>query len=274
VFVLILHTWKISRLVSFSSKVVRSVAQILPLDHTSEISVVHCRAVVGLKKFSLAEQQIETVDEFRAIAAKHADLGIVTFSIMWMFVDQYEQVLPNTLQEIYSCVGFMVLIAAFFIPSLQCTLWVALAILSIDAGVFGFMPFMDINIDTVSMVTVIMSIGFSVDFTAHIAYAYVAQGSGDQVERTVAALGALAWPITQGALSTILGVSALAGTSSYITRAFFRTVFLVMTIGYAHAIVFLPIALSELSLGRISAGLACRLRRAKPERDSALEPQT
>lgn len=73
---------------------------------------------------------------------------------------------------------------------------------------------------------------------------------GDNVERTVAALGSLAWPISQGAICTIAGVLALAGTTSYLTQAFFRTVFLVMVIGYVHAIIFLPIALSELSFSR------------------------
>lgn len=136
-------------------------------------SCVFYRALIGLKDFSLSADQIETVDDFRAIANQYPEMGILTFSIMWMFVDQYEQVLPNTIQEIYSCVGFMVLIAAFFIPCFQSTIWIIIAILSIDAGVFGFMNFWGINIDTVSMVTIIMSIGFSVDFTAHIAYAYV-----------------------------------------------------------------------------------------------------
>lgn len=134
--------------------------------------------MIGLKDFSKTDEQIETVREFRSLGNQYADWGILSFSITWMFVDQYEQVLPNTIQEIYSCVGFMILIAAFFIPCFQSTIWIIVAILSIDAGVFGFMTFWDINIDTVSMITIIMSIGFSVDFTAHIAYAYVVSNNG------------------------------------------------------------------------------------------------
>jgi len=114
----------------------------------------------------------------RALAAKYSRYEISTYNPLWPFVDQYEQVLPNTIQEIYSGISFMVLIAIFFIPSLVCSVWVALAILSIDVGVLGYMAFWGINLDVISMITIVMSIGFSVDFTAHIAHAFVVSEVG------------------------------------------------------------------------------------------------
>uniref|UniRef100_A0A915HSM3 Patched family protein n=1 Tax=Romanomermis culicivorax TaxID=13658 RepID=A0A915HSM3_ROMCU len=205
------------------------------------------RALVGMKNFAKALDQMDTVDSFRNLAQNYPEYNITTFQIMWLFVDQYEEVLPNTIQEIYSGTAFMILIAVFFIPSVISSLWVALAILSIDAGMIGFMAFWGINLDVISMITIIMSIGFSVDFTAHIAYAYVVIDGKDNVERTVNALSTLAWPITQGGIATVMGVVVLAGTNSYITTAFFRTVFLVIVIGWAHALIFLPVVLSVFS---------------------------
>jgi len=174
------------------------------------------RGVIGLKNFSRALDQMDTVDDMRRIAAQHPAHQIVTFQPMWLFVDQYEQVLPNTAQEVYSGIGFMVLIALLLIPSLSCSFWVAVAILSIDVGVLGFMTFWGINLDVISMITIVMSIGFSVDFTAHIAHAFVVTHSGDDspAAKTAAALGGLAWPITQVTRSACSSLSFSARVAS------------------------------------------------------------
>lgn len=41
------------------------------------------------------------------------------------------------------------------------------------------------------------------------------------------ALGELAWPIVQGAMSTVLGVLVLSAVDAYMILTFFKTVFLV-----------------------------------------------
>lgn len=67
----------------------------------------------------------------------------------------------------------MVVISLLLIPQPVCALWVAVAIASIDVGVVGYMTLWGVNLDAISMITIIMSIGFSVDFSAHITYGYV-----------------------------------------------------------------------------------------------------
>uniref|UniRef100_A0A915D804 Uncharacterized protein n=1 Tax=Ditylenchus dipsaci TaxID=166011 RepID=A0A915D804_9BILA len=44
-----------------------------------------------------------------------------------------------------------------------------------NVGVLGYMALWGVNLESVSMITIIMSIGFSVDLSAHITYAYVNQ---------------------------------------------------------------------------------------------------
>ncbi len=61
-----------------------------------------------------------------------------------------------------------------------------------------------------------MCIGFSVDFSAHICYHYLAEEGHRPSERIRASLYALGLPIIQGAVSTILGVIGLAFAPSYL----------------------------------------------------------
>uniref|UniRef100_A0A0R3QDE5 SSD domain-containing protein n=1 Tax=Brugia timori TaxID=42155 RepID=A0A0R3QDE5_9BILA len=106
-------------------------------------------------------------------------------------------------------------------------------------GVIGFMTLWDVNLDAISMITIIMSIGFSVDYSAHITYGYVISAESTPEQRVKTALGALGWPVTQGAMSTILAVVVLADIPAYMI-----TVSLSIVLGLLHGLVFLPVMLS------------------------------
>lgn len=58
------------------------------------------------------------------------------------------------------------------------------------------MTFWGVHLDAVSMISIIMSIGFSVDLSSHITYAFVA-AKGDSNMRVTEALKSLGWPIFQ-----------------------------------------------------------------------------
>lgn len=66
----------------------------------------------------------------------------------------------------------------------------------------------------------------------------------NSVGRVGAALGTVGWPVSQAAFSTLLGVMALATLPSYVVSTCFKTVFLVVSFGTLHALVFLPVFLS------------------------------
>ena len=113
-------------------------------------------------------------------------------------------------------------------------------------GVIGFMTLCDINLDSVSMINLIICVGFAVDYSAHISYAYVSSPKTNTNERVAEALSSGGYPILQGALSTLVGVMVLSISSSYIFRTFFKIMSLVILFGLLHGIAFLPVFLSFL----------------------------
>ncbi|OTF83808.1 patched domain-containing protein 3-like protein [Euroglyphus maynei] len=135
-------------------------------------------------------------------------------------------------------------ISLIFIPSPSCAIWVAFSIISIEIGVIGYMTLWNVNLDSISMINLIMCIGFSVDFSAHISYAYISCNERTPSERVKSALYSLGLPIFQGSVSTVLGIIALAFAPSYVFVTFFKTVFLVMLFGATHGILLLPVLLS------------------------------
>ena len=100
------------------------------------------------------------------------------------------------------------------------------------------------NLDGVALINLIMCIGFSVDFSAHISYHYHTEADKTPDERIRGSLYALGIPIMQGAGSTILGVLGLFFAPSYLFVTFFKMIFLVISLGIIHGLVLLPVLLS------------------------------
>ncbi|TKR92205.1 hypothetical protein L596_006903 [Steinernema carpocapsae] len=208
------------------------------------MGVTKFRFLVGMRDISRTSQQQETTALMREVAARYPHYNVTTFMPLWLFTDQYDLVVPNTVQDIVIAVVMMIIIAVLLIPQPLCAFWVAFTIGSIDLGVIGFMTLWDVNFDVISMITIVMSVGFSVDYSAHITYGYVIADEPTASGRIRAALGALGGPVTQGATSAILAVVTLANIPSYTIVTFFKTVFLSISIGLLHGLVFLPVILS------------------------------
>lgn len=175
-----------------------------------------------------------------------SSLNASIFHPYFVFFDQFELVRPTAIQSMVVGAIIMIIISNLFIPNFLCSLWVAFSIISIELGVAGYMALWDVNLDSISMVNLIMCIGYSVDFTAHICYAYMTSKSNSSKERVRESLYSLGWPIFQGAVSTILGCIALLLAGSYIFLVFFKMIFLVMIFGALHGLFLLPVLLSLL----------------------------
>lgn len=179
-------------------------------------------------------------------------LNASIFHPYFVFFDQYELVRPTSVQSMLVGAVIMMLISFIFIPNILCSLWVAFSIVSIEMGVAGYMALWDVNLDSISMINLIMCIGFSIDFTAHICYTYMTSKSNNSDERVREALYSLGMPIFQGSVSTILGCIALLLADSYIFLVFFKMIFLVITFGALHGLFLLPVLLSL--FGPVSCG--------------------
>ncbi|XP_072910823.1 patched domain-containing protein 3-like [Hemitrygon akajei] len=190
---------------------------------------------------SVAEKNVLT--ELRDLAKK-CRIPLLVYHSAFIYFDQYLVIVTNTIQNVVVAALAMLLIALLLIPNPVCSLWVTLATASVLVGVAGFMAFWGVNLDSISMINLVICIGFSVDFSAHISYAFVSSGKSSYNERAIDALYALGYPIIQGAVSTILGVVVLAAAGSYIFRTFFKIMFLVISYGAVHGLVFLPVFLT------------------------------
>ncbi|KAK9502160.1 hypothetical protein O3M35_012746 [Rhynocoris fuscipes] len=213
--------------------------------------IIASRMMIQAVNISDGNMEKDMVRDLRRIA-RESSLNVTVFHPYFVFFDQFELVRPTSIQSMVVGAVIMMIISFIFIPNMLCSLWVAFCIISIETGVAGYMALWSVNLDSISMINLIMCIGFSVDFTAHICYAYMSSKAETSEERIKESLYALGLPIFQGAMSTILGVIALVLAQSYIFLVFFKMIFLVIMFGALHGMFLLPVLLSLFGPGSCS----------------------
>nr|XP_004653462.2 patched domain-containing protein 3 [Jaculus jaculus] len=209
----------------------------------SSYEITSSRGFIQTIQVSSSDKKKRMLFQLRNIA-KNCEVPVMVYNHAFIYFDQYSVIIENTIRNVLIASLAMFVVALLLIPHPVCSLWVTFAIASVIVGVTGFMALWRVDLDSISMVYLIICIGFSFDFSAHISYAFVASSEDTVNKKLVEALYMLGYPVLQSAVSTILGVCVLAVAKAYIFRTFFKIMFLVMLFGVAHGLIFIPVFLT------------------------------
>lgn len=183
-------------------------------DHGCDILAF--RFMIATVNFLKPESLIDAATQFRGIADSYSEYNVSIFEEYAMpYADQFMMVNPTMIRNGIIAVVAMILLSMLMIPHPVCGIFITLSTVSIDAGVSGFLSWWGVNMDGLSMTTMIMATGFAVDLSSHVSYAYI-RSSGTPEERVRRALEQLGWPVFQGTTSTLLGVLVLGTIDSYL----------------------------------------------------------
>ncbi|OWF51349.1 patched domain-containing protein 3-like [Mizuhopecten yessoensis] len=188
--------------------------------------------------------QGEMMTNVRRIA-DNFEIPLMAYSYWFFDFEQFAAILPNTLKTMGIAIVVICVMTILFMPHPFLIACVTVTMTTILLGVCGFMYYWDMTLSTVTMVELIMCIGFSVDSSAHMCHAFITVEGNTRAARVHAALERAGGPVLNAALSSIIGVTLLIFSSSYIFRTFFKMMILVFLFGLAHAIFLLPIIFSK-----------------------------
>ncbi|KAE9549531.1 hypothetical protein FO519_007249 [Halicephalobus sp. NKZ332] len=170
----------------------------------------------------------------------------------------------NFIQTAVSAIILMSILVLIFVMDVGAIFSVVLSILSISCGTVGYLHLWGVNLDAVSLISMLMSIGFSVDYSAHICYHYFTMTSDSEeypkktlLQRLLTQLtpsktpestyhrlehtfNGVGWPVIQSGLSTVLGMVPLFFVDAYVVAVFWKTIVLVTVLGLWHALFLLP----------------------------------
>uniref|UniRef100_A0A0N5A353 SSD domain-containing protein n=1 Tax=Parastrongyloides trichosuri TaxID=131310 RepID=A0A0N5A353_PARTI len=204
------------------------------------------------KEFSKWTYKLKVLREWRNIVEKYKDLDASVYFEDAPFLDQIDTIVPAMVSSSIFTLVCMAVICLIFMKNLYTMVVATTSIFSICIGVFGFLAIWDVDLDPISMATTIMSIGFSVDFPAHISYHYYRAGVESNFKssvhhRILESLIAIGYPLLQCGISTILFVTCLLFIDTYMSQVFVKTMILVVSLGLLHGLIIVPSFLCMLS---------------------------
>ncbi|CAJ0942847.1 unnamed protein product, partial [Mesorhabditis belari] len=140
-------------------------------------------------------------------------------------------------------VACMACVCVLFISNKAGVVIVTAVISSICFCLVGMLSWWGVDMDPVMQVDVLLATGFSVDYTAHIAYQYY-QAKGSPEDKIYQSLSEMAIPMLQAGISTFLCMLPLIFIQTYTIVCFAKTIFIVVGCGLYHGLIVLPVLLS------------------------------
>ncbi|XP_048383214.1 protein patched homolog 1 isoform X1 [Stegostoma tigrinum] len=189
---------------------------------------------------------VEAIEKVRNICSNFTNQGLASYpnGYPFLFWEQYVGLRHWLLLAISVVLACTFLACALFLlnPWTAGIIVLILALMTVE--LFGMMGLIGIKLSAVPVVILIASVGIGVEFTVHVALAFLT-AIGDKNRRAVLALEHMFAPVLDGAVSTLLGVLMLAGSEfDFIVRYFFAVLAILTVLGVLNGLVLLPVLLS------------------------------
>ena len=222
------------------------------------------------------ENFIDAYASARRIAdevSKSQGIEVFPYSKFYIFFDQYSSIVHLTSVLLGSALALILLISSVLLGSLATGVVVTVTVAMIVVDIMGTMALAGVSLNAVSLVNLIISVGISVEFCAHVARAFMfpsrrilesrhqkfslgitgdgrrgrsKNSNNDGNARAWTALVNVGGSVFSGiTITKLLGVCVLAFTRSKIFEVYYFRIWLALVVfAAAHALIWLPVALS------------------------------
>jgi hypothetical protein len=109
-------------------------------------------------------------------------------------------------------------------------------------AIIGFLYLWDVTIDIVSCINVVISVLLCVDYSVHIAHAYIT-ASGSRLQKTLKSLEVIGPAVLNGGVTTFLALILCGWSTSHTFVIFFKVFILTVVFGLYHGLCLLPVLL-------------------------------
>ncbi|KAL1596896.1 niemann-Pick type C-related protein 1 [Nothophoma quercina] len=189
--------------------------------------------------------------------SKDVETEVFPYSKFYIFFDQYTSIVRLAGALIGSALAAVLVITTILLGSIATGLIVTLVVAMTVSAIIGSMAVMGVSLNAVSLVNLIICVGISVEFTAHIARAFTFPSRatmeraprhrfrGRDARAWTAMVNVASSVISGITITKILGVGVLAFTRSKIFEIYYFRVWVALVLwASTHALILLPVLLS------------------------------
>ena len=205
-----------------------------------------------LKDPSSSDEAVDILDNMRRLTNELGPPGSFTYSRMYLIWEQYadfnREVTAFLIASLVAIYAVVLLSSGNFCSSLFIFTMMGL----VDLNLVAMLWWWDLELNFISMLNLILALGLSVDYNAHITHGFNVTRAAKtcqtnrerrvfKVQKSFKLMGS---SVVHGAMSTFLAIVMISATTNYVFRAFFKQWFCIIMFGILHAFLLLPVLLS------------------------------
>jgi predicted RND superfamily exporter protein len=192
-----------------------------------------------------ADRQVEAMDATRDMVNSWTDLQpAFPYSSKFSTIEGFKVIQAELYRNVGLAIAAVAVIVFLTVASPMTAFLITLNVAFCLAEILGCMWGLGFAIDSVTVINLVLAVGLSVDYSAHIGHSFMVKGGEDNDRRTLEALADMGAAVLSGGTSTFLAVVVLLFSDSYVFFVLSRQFCLTVVLGLAHGLILLPVMLS------------------------------